>query len=180
MFRASLLHLGPHSARLPALDPLLLTHYEAATAGDAPKLARLRHDVGLALQADPSSKFVVFSHHKDALNNAKKMFERGCAPTSAAMEEADDDAPAAAAASAAAVASAAAAGGIVDGPALQCVRIMGGMSKEDRTDAVVQFMTEPQVKLILVSFGEGAAGLTLTAVCGPGLQLGTFAPSHVI
>jgi hypothetical protein len=40
---------------------------------------------------------------------------------------------------------------------------MGGMSKEDRTDAVVQFMTNEEVKIILVSFGQGAAGLTLTA-----------------
>ena len=49
------------------------------------------------------------------------------------------------------------------GPPLQCVQIMGGMSKEDRTDAVVQFMHNDAVKIILVSFGQGAAGLTLTA-----------------
>ena len=81
------------------------------------------------------------------------MFERGLATN-------QDDPLSAAAAAPSAAASAAADTG---NDALQCVQIMGGMSKEDRTDAVVQFMTNQAVKIILVSFGQGAAGLTLTA-----------------
>ena len=33
---------------------------------------------------------------------------------------------------------------------VQCVRIIGGMSKDDRTDAVSRFMTDPAVKIIMV------------------------------
>ncbi len=91
----------------------------------------------------------MFSHHKDALVNAKKMFENGLAAK-------DNDLSASVASTSRAAASA-------DGASVRCVQIMGGMSKEDRTDAVVQFMTNDAVKMILVSFGQGAAGLTLTA-----------------
>eukprot|EP01046_Picozoa_sp_COSAG06_P004636 COSAG06_NODE_197_length_20471_cov_11.067053_2_plen_130_part_00 len=116
------------------LEELFLTHHRAATAVNGPKLARLLQDVRLALQADPSSKFVVFSHHKDALNNAKLMFEREAPAT--AMEE---DAPAAAAAAAVpGAAAAAASANATTAAGIQCVMIMGGMSKDDRTDAVVQ------------------------------------------
>ena len=50
--------LMERNPRLPALDEVFLTHHQAATAVDAPKLARLRQDVCLALQANPLSKFV--------------------------------------------------------------------------------------------------------------------------
>ena len=56
----------PLVGRFPALNEHILTHHQRASAAMGAKLARLRADILAVTAADPTSKFVIFSHHDKA------------------------------------------------------------------------------------------------------------------
>ena len=45
---------------------------------------------------------------------------------------------------------------------ISCVRIDGDRSADQRTKALTAFRTQPEVKVMLITFGTGSVGLTLT------------------
>ena len=104
------------------------------------EMSRVRHDTAVAkipnvldhlqdLLAEEGRKIVLFTHHRDALDQIGTALEAGDK----------------------------------EHPAVQTVRVMGGISPERRQAAVDAFQEDPAVRVFLGTIGAAKEGITLTA-----------------